>query len=264
MSRDRNSELERLFGVGGTSDLAFQLASGLGKMQGLVPFRKFGMNDAVASGTQDMWPEASVRVLPTSAAAVAVSSASAADTSAGTGARTVTIEGLDADYLEIAETVSLNGVTPVNTTLSFFRVNRAYVATAGSGETNAGNISGSIGGNKQFIIEADEGQTHQTLYTVPAGKTLIVTGLRMGCGRMSGTNDLHVVSQIKLAQADTAWRSLSDIYLFNGEVYNSGLGSAQAIPNKTEIRMQVVSTTTTQAFGLVAGYLIDDDEIDLV
>jgi hypothetical protein len=45
-----------------------------------------------------------------------VSSSSASDTSAGTGARTVLITGLNANYAVISESVTMNGQTAVTTT----------------------------------------------------------------------------------------------------------------------------------------------------
>ena len=78
--------------------------------------------------------------LTTGTALEAVSS-SANDASAGTGARTILITGVDSSYLPFKETVTLNGVTPValaNT--SVIAINSAKVLTSGSGLTNAGNV----------------------------------------------------------------------------------------------------------------------------
>lgn len=72
---------------------------------------------------------------------VEVASASANDTAAGTGARTIKVYGLDKDYNPLIETITLNGQTPVVGTLNFIRVFAAYVATAGSGGVNAGDIA---------------------------------------------------------------------------------------------------------------------------
>ena len=71
---------------------------------------------------------------------VEVASASTADTAAGTGARTIKVYGLDKDYNPQIETIVMNGQTPVVGTLNFIRVFAAYVATAGTGTVNAGNI----------------------------------------------------------------------------------------------------------------------------
>lgn len=72
---------------------------------------------------------------------LSIASTSALDTSAGTGARTMTIEGLDENYREMPlETITLNGTTPVNSTAQYFRINRMTVITAGSTRINQGDI----------------------------------------------------------------------------------------------------------------------------
>jgi hypothetical protein len=230
---------------------------------GLVPrwevFRKFGMNDAVISGTGEMWPQGGLRTLPTSAAVAAVVSDSVNDDAAGTGAQTIIVEGLDSDYLQVSETVTMDGITPVNTTQTFLRVNRAYNVTAGSGEINAGNISISVGGDVQAYIEAAQGQTHQTHYTVPANKWLLIDLYTLGVGRMAGSTDLHILGQV-LLYSQSAWRTLSDIWLWNGGRHVND-NSATWVPPQSEIRQRVISTTTTQAHGVVGGYLVEAEAI---
>jgi hypothetical protein len=240
--------------VGGLTPDDMAVSVAVGHQNGWRILRKFGMDDGVASGTQEMWPVGTPRVLPTAAAVVSILSDDPADdeVAVGTGAWTVTIEGLDANYDERTDAVT--------TTASFFRINRMYCVTAGTGEINAGNISASIGGDLQAYIEADEGQTHQTHYTVPAGHSFVVNASIVGVGRMGGSTDLHVLSQIKLAGADTAWRTISDIYLWDGSSH-SNFGSVVLVPEKTEVRQQIVSTTTTQCYSIFSGYLVKNSVI---
>jgi hypothetical protein len=79
----------------------------------------------------------------TSNAQRSMSSASAADAAAGTGARTVEIEYHDSAFAgPFFETVTLNGVTPVNTVATdICFINRMVVKTAGSSGRNAGIIT---------------------------------------------------------------------------------------------------------------------------
>ena len=53
----------------------------------------------------------------------------------------------------------------------YLRVFRMRVLTAGTNETNVGNITASIGGTDIARISADAGQTLMGIYTVPAGYT---------------------------------------------------------------------------------------------
>jgi hypothetical protein len=77
---------------------------------------------------------------------------------------------------------------------------------------------------------------------------------------MGGSTDLHVLAQVKFYGdgVNDAWRSLSDMYLWNGSSWTNDFGAA-LLPEKTEFRQQVRSTTTTQIAAVVAGYLIDDE-----
>jgi hypothetical protein len=241
----------------------------LGLVPGWRELRKFGMNDAVvSSSTQEMWPLGTARVWPTSAAVAIAASSDAADDGnpVGTGARTIIIEGLDANYEEVSETLTMEGLSNATTTQTFLRINRAYVQYAGSNGINVGNITITVGGNPQAYIEANEGQTQQTHYTVPAGHTWIIQDYHIAVGRMSGSTDLHVMGQIRLYDEAglnnyQSWRSVSDIYLWNGGGWDNFAG-ATVVPQKTDVRQVIVSSTTTQANSVVEGYLIKNDRFD--
>lgn len=146
-----------------------------------------GSNQAVGTSYETLWEEGGVHEFPASASIMTVSSDDANDTSAGTGARTVLIMGLDSDYNEITETVTLNGTTGVNTTLEWFRINDMRVMTAGTGKTNAGSIfigTGSITAGKPANVYGEiytgDGVAHEGFYTVPAGKTLHILEIELG------------------------------------------------------------------------------------
>ena len=62
---------------------------------------KFGFNPDVDDSLETVWAEGGLYGYIETATVLKVSSSSANDTSAGTGARTVTLSGLDADYAEI-------------------------------------------------------------------------------------------------------------------------------------------------------------------
>lgn len=121
---------------------------------------------------KDVWGESSNVTLLTNAETMSISSASTADTSAGTGARTIRIYGLDASGNEIQEDLLLNGTTPGITTLEYWRVNDLVITTAGSGGQNAGIIKATS--TTSGIVTAHMAATHnralQSHYTVPVGK----------------------------------------------------------------------------------------------
>ena len=145
-----------------------------GKIPNASHINKFGYNESVGTSFEHI-TDLGTNVLPSSAGTVTLVSASTDDTSAGTGARTVEVQGLDENYLPLTETFTMNGTTNVVGSSSFLRVFRMRVLTAGTGEINAGNITASIGGSNVAQILADKGQTLMAVYTIPAGKSGYLT-----------------------------------------------------------------------------------------
>jgi hypothetical protein len=130
----------------------------------------FSANPDVDTATvpEFVWSQGGVFTFPSAAAAPVVVSGSANDTSAGTGAQTITVTGLDANYLEVTEVVTMNGTSNVNMTTSMLRINKMEVTTAGTGQVNAGAITISIGGTIVSAIPADKGISQTGVFTVPA------------------------------------------------------------------------------------------------
>ena len=161
----------------GTSDIDFYLAVAKGDFTGYTKVSKFGRNPSVKSADYEtIWDGSNFYPWPTAAETLSVVSDDANDTSAGTGARTVEIEGLDSSWDVLTETVTMNGTTPVVTTGLFLRVYRARVVTAGSSGTNEGTITftNTTSSNVIAQISVDTsgfGQTLMACYTIPAGKT---------------------------------------------------------------------------------------------
>lgn len=93
--------------------------------------------------------------LQTSAVQLSIASNNANDTSAGTGLTLVRIRGVDSNWDEITEDISLNGQTPVITTKTFRGVNELIGLTAGATGYNEGDISVSFSGETFTAGEPD-------------------------------------------------------------------------------------------------------------
>jgi hypothetical protein len=104
-----------------------------------------------------------------SAETMDIVSSSTNDTSAGTGARIIRIIGLDNNKDEITENVILNGTTIVTTTNSFLIIHYMTIITAGSSNTNDGNITAtaSTASTVQAKIDTGEGLSKNGFYMVP-------------------------------------------------------------------------------------------------
>ena len=166
--------------VGTTEPFELQVARG--QISYHKTIFKFGFNSDIDNSLETVWAQGGLYSHPSSASTMTVSSSSTADTSAGTGARTVEIFGLDADYNEVSETITLNGQTAVTTTNTYLRMNRAIVRSAGSGEQNAGviyvgtgTVTAGVPANKYATIAVGDNQTLMCVWTVPAGYSAYLT-----------------------------------------------------------------------------------------
>ena len=222
----------------------FDFAVASGDIPGWRTFRKFAMNPDIDAGTEQIWPLGTIQVLPTTAAVASVTSDDAADDVGGTGALVITIQGLDANYVEVEEDVILTGAIAATTTQTFLRIYRSFVTLVGTGGVNAGNITISVGVNPQAYIELNEGQTHISQYTVPAGHTLILPNLVATTGRISAF-DLSIQWQVRFYNEASnnnyeSWRSLLDVFPYEGQV--ALVGTVQTVVEKSDIRVIAVST----------------------
>jgi len=152
----------------------------LGNVEGAFMVHKFGANDNVGTTLTPISLSGNYQT-PTTAAALEILSSNANDNSAGTGARTVRIFGLNSSGDEITEDVSLSGTTPVALSNSYLRLYRAYVLESGSYATQTTpsqlgtiTIRGAGAGATWSTISVigggfGVGQTEIGVYTVPRG-----------------------------------------------------------------------------------------------
>lgn len=156
----------------------FGLQVSRNQIQGHSDVIVFGYNPDLDQTEESIWPNGGTVPHPTAESVLKISSTSASDTSDGTGARTVFIEGLDGDFNVVSETVILNGQTEVNTVNLYLYVNTFYVATVGSGGANAGDVNAGTGTVTTGVpavlydmIATGFNQRTTAHYCVPAGYT---------------------------------------------------------------------------------------------
>lgn len=170
-------------------------------LPGYSVIQRSGFNPSVGTGVlESLWPQSSLYVFPSAASTMTVSSTSANDAAAGTGARTVLLTGLDANYLPIQETLTMNGQTGVVTVNSYLRVQSLAVLTAGSGGENAGAIrvgTGAVVGGVPAVvygmIDTGWNASQQMAWTVPAGVTAYLVDVS-GSASAPTTNQNTVLS----------------------------------------------------------------------
>jgi hypothetical protein len=160
----------------GTKDFLLEVAKG--KVAGHSLVHKFGRNDAVPNGS---FEKISLLSIPTAFLSATTTvrvkaGGDANDTSGGSGARKVTVQGIQDTLLtEASEEITLAGASASSaTTVSFWRINRAWVSEAGTyggANTAAVTLENSGGGTDLLLIGAGEGQTQYGGYTIPTGQT---------------------------------------------------------------------------------------------
>lgn len=157
---------------------------------GLSHIHKFGAVPAMSqNNTGTIW-DVNDTVYPwtafSSETTLTVDRASASDAD-----KQVLIAGLDGDYNQISETVTLTSATGNATTKSFIRVYRAFM-TNGSA-TNVGNISVKASTTVVAQITAGKGQTLMAIYTVPAGySAYVLKGVATCQDGADATGDMFV------------------------------------------------------------------------
>ena len=172
----------------------FELQVARGQVGGHSVVTVSGYNPDVDTAWEMITPIGDLS-FPAAALQMTVSSSSASDTAAGTGARTVLISGLDANYAVITETVTLNGQTAVTTTNSFLRINNMLVTTAGTGLANAGIIyigSGAVTSGVPAVIynviAVGYNNATSSQYTIPAGYTGYLVIARISLAQDTGSS----------------------------------------------------------------------------
>lgn len=203
----------------------FGLQVARGQIQGHSDVIVFGYNPDIDQTELSIWPNGGTVPHPTVASVLKISSGSNDDDGdpAGTGARTVFIEGLDGNYNVVSETVTLNGQTAVNTTNSYLYVNSFYVVTVGSGKKNAGIIYAGTGTVTSGVpaviydlIAAGFNQRTTAHYCVPAGFTGYMTKGIITTGQASGST--AITAYLKQHGPDGILRVGAVATLNNGSV----------------------------------------------
>jgi len=173
---------------GALSVSAALLELSLGHIEGYESVTIEGNNMDVDVGVEDVWSEGGTLVYLSAAEKMNIASASLNDASAGIGARTLRISGLDSSHDEISEEITLNGTTDVLTVNSYLRVIMLEILTAGSLGENNGAITATAetAGTVQCAMGATTGLSKNSHFTVPAGKQLIILAAELNSTKLSG------------------------------------------------------------------------------
>ena len=238
----------------------------LGRVSGFEAGVKFGRNPDV-DAAEDVWdlggtytgqPDSYTPEL------IEAFSSDANDTSAGTGARTIRIFGLktstSTDYE--SEDITLNGATGVDSVNTWWRVNRAYVLTAGSGGGNAGIVTfraKTTTANVFGEIPTGLNQTTIAAYTVPFGKSFVLRNIRAAITKSGGSAASATIS-FRVREQGGVYRAVRVFDLQTGAMLDDAeyAGSVFAAGSDIKVRVDAVSTTNLICDASFQFVLVDD------
>jgi hypothetical protein len=235
MLADKDGNIINSFGASSNIPISANTVTGYSRVH------KFGLVDTSTSANwSTIWTAGETNgqyAYPwdLSANTVTVVSSSGQDASAGSGALTIRVQGLDASYNFAQEDFTMTGATPTSAgSQTFLRVNRAYVLT---GNTNVGTIEVKNGSTVVTEIKEDMGQTLQCVYTVPAGKTAYLSEMQ-ACSNKSQS----VVTGVFIKEFGGVFRIRQSTALY-GSTHTTHFSTPHRIPEKSDIDMRIKAST---------------------
>lgn len=214
----------------------------MSEVPGITYNHKFGRSEGLTTTEETIWDGGTLYAgWLTNACTISVVSDNELDdgnASTGTGAKTLWISGLDANWDEASTTITLDGDTGTGakTTTEFLRVNRMQVITSGTSLTNVGTLTATADtdGNTMAIIQPNNGQTLMALWSVPRNKEMYISHASMGCGKSAD------VTFYLFAKPSTGSWNLKNTW----QVYESHISEDFAPPlkfdEKTDVEMRGV------------------------
>ena len=166
---------------------------------------KFGHNESVGTGVAAIWSQSGSPLVNNTATIVEFTSDSGEDHSASAGARTIQFSGVDADFNQQTENITMTGATAASSIDAYLYVHRLKVLSAGDSLGNAGVISAKIGTPASTFgtIPAGSGQSEMMVRPVPASATMYLGG--MGIAVDKGA-DVHIHLE-EYDQVNGVWRT---------------------------------------------------------
>ena len=230
---------------------AFALDVSRGLVAGHRSVIVFGFAPDVDTSEATVWPGAGLLAHPVSALTLKVSSTNANDTANGSGARTVRVDGLDDNFDEISETVSLNGQTAVLTTQTFRRINYATVVTAGASNGSEGDIyfgtgtvTAGVPATVYEVVKYNYNNTITAHYTIPAGYNgYIMQGL-FSAGQPGGS--AQVQGRLMVSGPDNIRRTGAVTTVNNG-VADYVFEFPLALPEKFDVEATAIGSSNNNS-----------------
>lgn len=217
----------------------------MGQVQGANVVWQSAYSANISTTPVEVWSGSGSFNFPGSASQISVASTDASDN------QNIQINGLDSNWLEVSEVVTLNGITSVSTVNSFIRVNSCY--NVGASEL-VGNVNGSIGADVVFNITPEAQRTSQAVYSIPDNKTAY---LFQGTASSDKNDGIDFI--FKVRQFGGVFTTEEQFRLFENIMDTARPFSA--IPKKSDLKVMAQSVAGTNKATAQFGLLLLDDAI---
>ena len=225
----------------GTSE-PFELQISRGQIPGHYRVHKFGFNPLINETEETVWDVGGIYAHPSSAVKMTATSTDGANDEGVL----VTVQGLDANYNELSETITLDGTGTAETNEFFLRVNRAFVV--GSQEPS-GTINITNASTTYARITLGENQTLMAVWTVPAGYTEYLLQKDITC--LTEANNKFGTLRLVSRKLNSVFRTHDKIAVQNDHAeieYSTPL----PFPEKTDIEIRAVGSSSNSALHVSA------------
>lgn len=202
-----------------------------GEIDNVTAIDKFGMNPTVGSTFETIWDAGGTMNYPTAAVTMTATS----DAGATDNGVEVTIVGLDADWLETEQTITLAGSGSATTTETFRRVFRAYVS---NGQASTDTITIANSGTTYAQIGVDYQQTLMAVYTIPANRTGYLLS-----GNISSQKDKDITAKLMMRFEGGVFQT-KGLVLTPGTPFQRLWSIPPTVPPKTDIEIRAIAGAT--------------------
>jgi hypothetical protein len=229
---------------GGVGDYPYWLQVSRGLVDGHKRVFKFGYNGVIQNVEETIWDVGGLYAYPSSAVTMtATSSSGASDASIE-----VTIQGVDTNYAELSETVTLNASGTATTTGSFLRVYRAFVSGSSA---STGNISITNSSTTYAYLSISHQQSLMSLWTVPAGYTAYL--FQIDATAFTVQSNKVATIRMMTREFNGVFRTQNKFDLFQGS-YHQDITCPQPIPEKTDIEFRAIADSSNADLRVAATF----------
>lgn len=230
----------------------FDLQVARGQILGHSTVNIYGFQGSVTTANIPIWENATAYTYPVAATSMnLVSTVNSGDDKTAT----VTIQGLDATYAMISETLTLNGTTDVATTKLFLRINSMFVASGNP--TGVITLKDPTNTTTYAQMAANFHRSQAAIYTVPAGYVFYLSRVDAYTSANGFTADYIQYRNQQITPAGV-------ITYTQQAPFTNSYEARRVMPRpfaaKTDIQLQAKTSANTHVVSIAAeGYLIPEN-----